>query len=241
MVELEAVSNIVAIDCCEHIIAALKSIRYSHVTTVTGDPTQIAKGDRSIQLIVIGVPQFPIRRLFLSHLRRLYPAVPALILRREAVSPGVDEEWIRGEFILSDRPHSEDFELVRRIREILPLKPCKHTLHRQNSDVVREVIRIILEKYSDPDLDLGWVARRLPVSPKRLSHILNHEVGVSFRQMLRSTRIEEAKRMLASGQYSVKEVAVRVGFSDSHYFSRSFKELTGLSASEFRSYSPLHS
>jgi len=240
MAEPEAVRNIMAIDCCEHIIAALKSIRYSHVTSVTGDPTQITKGDKSVQLIVIGVAQFPIRRLFLSQWRRLYAAVPALILRREAGSRDVDEERIRGEFILSDQPRSEDFELVRRIREILPLSPCKHTLRRENSDVVREVIRIILEKYSDPDLDLGRVARRLPVSPKRLSRILNHEVGVSFRQMLRSTRIEEAKRMLALRQYSVKEVAVRVGFSDSHYFSRSFKELTGLSASEFRSDSPLH-
>ncbi len=40
--------------------------------------------------------------------------------------------------------------------------------------------------------------------------------------------------MLASQQYSVKQVAARVGFSDSHYFSRSFRELTGLSASEYR-------
>ena len=41
--------------------------------------------------------------------------------------------------------------------------------------------------------------------------------------------------MLASRRYSVKEVAARVGFSDSHYFSRSFKEITGLSASEYQS------
>jgi len=33
----------------------------------------------------------------------------------------------------------------------------------------------------------------------------------------------------------VKEVAVKVGFADSHYFSRTFKELTGQSASEYRS------
>ena len=41
--------------------------------------------------------------------------------------------------------------------------------------------------------------------------------------------------MLTSRRYSVKEVAARVGFSDSHYFSRSFKELVGLSATEYRS------
>lgn len=60
-------------------------------------------------------------------------------------------------------------------------------------------------------------------------------MGVSFRQLLRRARIEEAKSMLVSGRYSVKEVASQVGFSDSHYFSRSFKELTALSASHYRS------
>ena len=73
------------------------------------------------------------------------------------------------------------------------------------------------------------------MSTSHLSRILNQQVGVSFRQLLRHVRIEEAKRMLASHRFSVKEVAARVGYSDSHYFSRSFKEMTGLSASEYTS------
>src|SRR5712691_1448790 len=96
MAEPEAVRNIMAIDCCEHVIAALKSIRYSQITSVIGDPTQIAKGENGIELIVIGGAQFPIRRLFLSQLRRLYPAVPALILRREAGSPGLTRNGFVG-------------------------------------------------------------------------------------------------------------------------------------------------
>jgi AraC-like DNA-binding protein len=48
-------------------------------------------------------------------------------------------------------------------------------------------------------------------------------------------RIEEAKRILTSRQFSVKEVALLVGFSDSHYFSRSFKESTGVRAGEYQS------
>lgn len=92
-----------------------------------------------------------------------------------------------------------------------------------------------LRRVLRPDLDLARVARELPISPAYLSRILNQQVGVSFRQLLRNTRIEEAKRMLASQQYSVKEIAAKVGFSDSHYFSRSFKEQTGFSATDYRS------
>jgi AraC-like DNA-binding protein len=226
--------NIMAVDCCEHTLAALESVQYSSITSVSSGKLTHT-GERGIRLIVIGVAQFPISGSFISQLRRIYPSVPGLILRRENVSTHVDAECIRGEFILGDRRDSDDFEVVRSIREILPLTPCKHTLHSHNYDIVREVIRLVLEKYSDPYLDLNRVARALPLSPKRLSRILNQEVGVSFRQLLRKTRIEEAKRMLASSHYSVKEVALRVGFSDSHYFSRTFKELTGLSANEFRS------
>src|SRR4029453_15022728 len=88
-------------------------------------------------------------------------------------------------------------------------------------------MRILSENYSDSELGLEKAAQLLPISPAQLSRILNQEVGVSFRQLLRQIRIEEAKRLLASGHYSVKEVAVRVGFVDSHYFSRTFKPLTG--------------
>jgi two-component system response regulator YesN len=123
---------------------------------------------------------------------------------------------------------------VRSLRANLPLKPCEHTLQSKNHDLVREVVRIIGESYADPDLDLRQVADNLPMSPAQLSRILNQQVGVSFRQLLRRTRIEEAKRMLASRRFSVKEVAARVGFTDSHYISRSYKAHTGLSATEYQ-------
>lgn len=241
MAEPKEVRRIIAVDCCEHTLSALESLRYSHITSVTSrNQVKFARDNPNPDLLVIGVAQFPIRRLFISQLRLIFPAVPVLLLRRESLSPGFDKEGIRGEFILGDWPNSDDLEIVRSIREILPLAPCDHTLRGNNYGIVREVIRLIVEKYSDPNLDLDRVAGELPVSRKRLSRILNQEVGVSFRQLLRNLRIEEAKQMLASRQYSVKEVAMRVGFSDSHYFSRSFKELTGQNASEFHSFSPLH-
>jgi AraC-like DNA-binding protein len=240
MTEQKVVRRIIAIDCCEHTLAALESLQYSHITSVKSRNQKFAGDNPRPDLVVIGVAQFPIRRLFISQLRLIFPTVPMLLLRRESVSPSMEKEGIRGEFILSDSRNNDDLETVRSIREIFPLDSCDHTARSNNYGIVREVVRLIVEKYSDPKLDLDRVAGELPVSRKRLSRILNQELGVSFRQLLRTLRIEEAKQMLASRQYSVKEVAMRVGFSDSHYFSRSFKELTGRNASEFRSSSPLH-
>lgn len=227
--------GVMAIDCCEHVTAMFRNAPCAQLTSIEtkGDGTLLQRHDE-IDFIIIGAPRYPVRRPFISQLREAYADVPILILRRVEVKNG-DGEIIRGEFVLSDQPHKNDLELVEAVRKIFPIKPCEHTHKELNFDTVRNVMRTIADNYADPDLDLEKVAKLLPIPPVQLSHILNQEVGVSFRHLLRHTRIEEAKRLLASHRYSVKEVAIRVGFTDSHYFSRTFKELTGQSASEYRS------
>lgn len=116
----------------------------------------------------------------------------------------------------------------------MPFPACSHVNKTEDYDTVREVMRLLARMHTDPQLSLKKVAGKMPISPKRLSIILNNHVGVSFRQLLRHVRIEEAKRMLRTRRYSVKEVAAHVGFSDSHHFSRSFKEMTGQNASEYQ-------
>ncbi len=226
--------QIMAIDCCEHTVAALGKVTSSRLTSISlgvqGNAGTIER-NREIDLIVIGVSNYPVRRIFISQIRAVYPDVPMLILRRVEGDSG---EIIRAEFILSDQSHGCDLEIVRAVRTVLPLRRCAHTFMEFNYNVVGEVMRLIYENYADPNLHLEKVAKAISMSPARLSRILNQQVGISFRQLLRRTRIEEAKRMLGSKRYIVKEVAVRVGFTDSHYFSRSFKALTGQSASEFR-------
>ncbi|MCU1289107.1 MAG: AraC-type DNA-binding protein [Acidobacteria bacterium] len=234
--EYKQQKSIVAVDCCEHVLSALRR-GISNSNLISFNTKNTASADFPINdtdLIVVGVSNVPARRLFISRLRRFYPEVPMLVLRRENIEQKNIKDQIRGEFVISDTRHQDDLELIKVLRRVLPLKFCHHTKPEYNYDLLRDVTRIISENYSDPELNLTQVARELPTSPAKLSRILNKQVGISFRQLLKQIRIEEAKRMLASHKYSVKEVAARVGFSDSHYFSRSFKEMTGLNATEFR-------
>jgi len=232
--------HIVAIDCCEHILSQLGSapgFRLTAVASKSRSRTIASSGE--VDLIVIGVARYPVRRLFLSQMRRIYPEVPILILRRIENGEG-SQNAIRAEFVLSEEAGKKsDLDMVHSLRKVLPIEQCEHIQKDHNYETVRQVMRVIAENYTDPELDLSRVARELPMSPAVLSRILNQQVGISFRHLLRTTRIEEAKRMLASRQYSVKEVAARVGFSDSHYFSRSFKRQTGFSASEYHTQDPI--
>lgn len=238
-VEAQVDLRIMAVDCCEHIVDVLEKVPASLLTTVaSSDKARPDAARHDVDLIVIGVARYPVRRLFISQLRRVYPDVPAMILRRLENGRGGDS--IRCEFILSEEPGKKsDLEIVRSLRTVLPLRQCEHLHKDDNYDTVRKLMRVIAENYSDRNLNLPQVSRNLSMSPATLSRILNKQVGISFRQLLGTIRIEEAKRMLASRQYSVKEVAIRVGFSDSHYFSRSFKKKTGTSASEYQAPHPI--
>ncbi len=227
--------HIMAVECCQHVIERLNRVPRSRLSLVVHEKTADLKLHSKVDLITIGIPRYPVRRLFISQLRKIYPQAPILVLRREQISQGELDDWVRGEFVLSDQSDNDsDCEMVTALRKVMPFPPCEHLKKDQNYDTLRELIVVLTKRYFDPALDLAGVAKKLAVSPKRLSVVLNQEVGVSFRHLLRNVRIEEAKRILRSHEYSVKEVAARVGFTDSHYFSRSFKELTGQNPSEYR-------
>jgi AraC-like DNA-binding protein len=225
--------RILAIDCCEHILVTLRNLPDTQLLSRASKESRDFGEPPELGLIIVGVAQYPIRRFFITQLRRVYPNVPVLLLRREQVRPEETLELIRGEFLLTDQGNSHDCEMIHSLRRILPFEPCDHLSRGRDYDVIRELMEMLSKTFSDPGLTLTKTAQNIHISPKRLSIILNNHVGVGFRELLRNLRIEEAKRMLRTRSYSVKEVAVRVGFTNSHYFSRSFKEMTGHNASEY--------
>ena len=52
-------------------------------------------------------------------------------------------------------------------------------------------------------------------------------------ELLIQTRMEKAKELLSNTDMKNYEIAEKVGFSDPHYFSISFKKITGKTPTEF--------
>jgi AraC-like DNA-binding protein len=73
-------------------------------------------------------------------------------------------------------------------------------------------------------------AARLGVSPTRLTHVFTREVGIPFRRFVLWTRIKNAASLSRAGA-SLTTAAVAAGFSDAAHFSRTFREMFGLSPS----------
>jgi two-component system response regulator YesN len=72
------------------------------------------------------------------------------------------------------------------------------------------------------------------VSRSYLSFLFKHELGVNFSSFLAETRINQAKNLLSQTNMKIYEIAEDVGFDSPYYFSKVFKEVSGLTCKEFR-------
>jgi transcriptional regulator GlxA family with amidase domain len=64
----------------------------------------------------------------------------------------------------------------------------------------------------DADISLATMARQAAISPRTLSRRFHQSTGVTPMQWVLAARMEEARRLLESGELSVDEIATRCGF-----------------------------
>ena len=79
---------------------------------------------------------------------------------------------------------------------------------------------------ADICLDVGCSKSTLITAFKR-------ELGLTVNSYLTEFRLKEAEKMLATGEYTVGQVAYECGFSDQSYFSKVFSAKYGMPPSEY--------
>jgi two-component system response regulator YesN len=101
------------------------------------------------------------------------------------------------------------------------------------SFIVKKSITFIQKNYTK-NITLTDAAENAAISHSYLSFIFKQETGINFNTWLSKYRVEAAKKLLAETNLRIYQVAERVGFSNPYYFSKVFKEYTGMSCKEFR-------
>ncbi len=92
---------------------------------------------------------------------------------------------------------------------------------------------ILVDNLHRRDFDVGQALRGLPMSPDHLRRRFLKALGLTPLKYLERLRIDEARRLLRIGGFSIKEVALRSGFGDQYYFSRVFRKVVHMSPSAF--------
>lgn len=104
------------------------------------------------------------------------------------------------------------------------------------SEAILKAMDYIRKNYAVEELSTNLVAKKVNLSISWLSTKFKEEVGVGISDYINDIRIQEAKRLFdeKEGGYMVYEVAEKVGFASSQYFSRIFKQITGFTPNEYR-------
>ena len=83
------------------------------------------------------------------------------------------------------------------------------------------------------DMDNDSIAAVIGVTPNYLTGIFQSHLGISLHRYVTNIRIDRARQMLLKSDLNITEVARQTGFSGIHVFSKTFKNLIGVSPSQF--------
>ncbi len=91
--------------------------------------------------------------------------------------------------------------------------------------------------YLDERLELRDIADKISVEPNLISHVLNKHIGKNFYEYVNAFRVEEVRRKMADSCYAhltILGIALESGFNSKTSFNRIFKQLTGMTPTEYQ-------
>jgi two-component system response regulator YesN len=102
-----------------------------------------------------------------------------------------------------------------------------------SSDVIEQIVDYIEANYMK-EISLSEIADHLKVTANYVSRIFHQKKGMRFIDFLTEVRIAHAKKLLYDNpKMPVKEVAARVGYFSTRYFSKLFLKEVGSYPSDF--------
>lgn len=123
--------------------------------------------------------------------------------------------------------------LARKNSAVLHAERVSVAVEDENEGKIVQVIRSMLQENLQNTITLNDICARLCFSKTYIKALFKRKTGTSIMQYLIELRISAAKRLLDEGTQSCGEIAESCGFSSVHYFSRTFKNHTGMTPTAY--------
>lgn len=108
----------------------------------------------------------------------------------------------------------------------------------QQSDYRQESVADCLKRYIEEnlkeDLSRKTLAAQVYLSEDYISRIFMNAAGMSITSYIASRRMEKARKYLEETALPVSKIAMEVGYSNFSYFSKTFRDVTGVTPNEYR-------
>lgn len=137
--------------------------------------------------------------------------------------------------------HDELYE--RSIRSVEDMKAfvrhllkcaVQYTAFAESSRSVIDKLLDYLDQHFSQDISRNDLAEIVYLNPDYISRLFKREVGMSIGSYLLEKRLEKAKELLMNSTLPINAVSMHVGYSNFSYFTKTFREATGVTPNEYR-------
>ncbi|GAA4111437.1 hypothetical protein GCM10022393_09130 [Aquimarina addita] len=108
----------------------------------------------------------------------------------------------------------------------------------QRQEFMEKILEIMATKrpYLDPKLTQNTLSEQLQISKHHFSEVININFGKNFYGFINLYRVEEAKKIINTDDKNLTMIAIAYnsGFNSKASFNRVFKEVTGITPSEYK-------
>lgn len=145
---------------------------------------------------------------------------------------GFEVESIQlGKITVTDNPNNNYLEFEKELNEL------GFELIKDNAKALVEKIKITLIQQlerGDNEVILSSISNDLGKNYSLISKTFSKVEGITLEKYLINLKIEKAKEYIQLNQHNFSEVAYSLGYKNSSHLSKQFKQVTGMSMTEFK-------
>jgi len=139
--------------------------------------------------------------------------------------------------------------VTEKVKSELPLGQISEVLNENGFELIQDSRVKIIEKikkgiisviyeYDNEDLEKlnfsEYLSQNIGKDYTYLSSLFSKSEGITIEHYIIMQKIERAKELLKYGELTFSEIAYKLGYSSVQHLSRQFKQVTGMTSSQFK-------
>jgi signal transduction histidine kinase/ligand-binding sensor domain-containing protein/DNA-binding response OmpR family regulator len=114
----------------------------------------------------------------------------------------------------------------------------KVSINNLDEKFIKEILNIVERELANPEFSIDSLCRETAMSRTLLFNKIKVHTNLAPNEFIRIIRMNRALDLLKTGKLAIGEIAERVGFTDSKYFSTAFKKFFGKSPRHYLNITP---
>lgn len=147
--------------------------------------------------------------------------------KRKQQMERLNEERVNRLFELRDEARHQFAQSVN-------IVPKEISTNKEEELLVEKLLKAIGENMDNTDYTVDQMASDIAMSRANLYKKTQQMLGITPNEFLRNVRLKHAASLLESTDMPVNQISLTVGFQTARYFSQCFRQMFGVTPTEFR-------